>query len=131
MRRDQIFGAEVGRVQFDVRTAHILGADAVFVLGGGQFIGNDDGHAFRLGQNIQQVGDLRHHVLVLVDDLVLLETGQTLQSHLQNLLCLVVRQLVQTVTLDAVMLGQILGAEGVDTGGIFRAGTGQHLAHHR
>ena len=40
---------------------------------------------------------IRHDVFVLGDDLVLLQAGQALQAHLQDLLRLGVRQAVQAV----------------------------------
>ena len=62
-----------------------------------QFVADDDGDALRLGQDVEQVVDLGHHVLVLGDDLVLLQAGQALQAHLQDFLGLRVGQLVQAV----------------------------------
>jgi hypothetical protein len=43
-------------------------------------------HALGLGQDVEQVVDLGHHLLVLGDDLVLLQAGQALQAHLQDFL---------------------------------------------
>ena len=71
------------------------------VLMAGEFVGNDRGHARGRGQDVEQVGDLGHHVLVLADDLVLLEAGQALQAHLQDFAGLVIRQAVEAVGLDA------------------------------
>jgi hypothetical protein len=56
---------------------------------GGELVADDGRDAFGPGQDVQQVFDLRHHVLVFGDDLVLLQTGQALQTHLQDLLGLV------------------------------------------
>ncbi len=70
-------------------------------------------HAFGLGQDVEQVGDVGHHVAVLADDLVLLQPGQALQAHLQDLAGLVVGQAVQAIGLQAVLRRQPLGAEGL------------------
>ena len=51
-----------------------------------EFIGNDRGDTLRSSQDIEQVGDLVHHFLVLADDLVLLHIGQALQLHFENAL---------------------------------------------
>ena len=131
LRRDQVFGAEVLRIDLDLRAAHVLVAFAVFIAGCDQFIADDLGHALRTSEDVEQVGDLRHHFLVLVDDLVLLEAGQALQAHLQDFLRLVVGQLVQAVALQAVVARQVLRTEGVDAAGVVGTGTGQHLAHQR
>jgi hypothetical protein len=45
-----------------------------------QFVADDRGDALGLGQDVQQVGDLGHHLAVLADDLVLLQAGQALQA---------------------------------------------------
>jgi len=130
LRRDQVFRFQVGGVEFDLRAAHVLVAGAVFVLCHVHFIGNDDGDALRLGQDVEQVGDVRHDFLVLVDDLVLLQARQALQTHLQDLLRLVVRQLVQAVGLHAVVLRQVFRTVGVHAArrrAVARAG--QHFAH--
>ena len=56
-------------------------------------LGADDrGHALRPGEDVEEVDDLRHHVLVLAEDLVLLEAGQPLQPQLENRLRLRVGQ---------------------------------------
>jgi hypothetical protein len=68
----------------------------------GQFAADDARHALRVGQDVEQVGNLRHHLLVLADDLVLLQAGQALQAHLQDFLRLVVAQAVQAIGLQAV-----------------------------
>ena len=52
----------------------------------GQFLADDLGDARRVGQDVEQVGNLRHDLLVLADDLVRLQVGQALQLHFQNAL---------------------------------------------
>ena len=59
-----------------------------------QFGHDDRRDAFRLGQDVEQVDDLVHDFLVLADDLVLLQAGQTLQTQLQDRLGLGVGQAV-------------------------------------
>ena len=52
------------------------------------------GHARRLGEDVEQVDDLRHHFAVLAGDLVLLESGQALQPQFEDRLRLRVGELV-------------------------------------
>ncbi|EKE17239.1 MAG: hypothetical protein ACD_10C00550G0001 [uncultured bacterium] len=80
LRRDEIFNAEFLGVQNDLGPALV----AELVANHRQFADDDFGNAFRLGENVEQVENLRHHVLVLADDLVLLEAGQALQAQLEN-----------------------------------------------
>ena len=103
---------------------------AEFLLHMAQFVTNDDRHALRLGQNVQEVFNLGHHFFVLSHDLVLFQTGQALQTHLQNFLRLRVRQAVQAIAAHAVLFFQAIGAVvvGIDDAAI-RTGTCQHLAH--
>ena len=129
LRGDQVFGSEVGRIVFDRRAARILAVGGVLVHHLAHLVGDDRGDALGTRQDIQQVGDVRHHFFVLVDDLVLLKAGQALQAHLQDFLCLLVRQLVHAVLLHAVVLRQVLGAERLDATGGAGFGTAQHFAH--
>ena len=62
-----------------------------------QFIADDGRNAFGLGQDVEQIIDLSHHFFVFVDDLVLLESRQTLQAHLQDFVGLGVAQAVEAV----------------------------------
>jgi hypothetical protein len=55
---------------------------------------DDRGDALGAGEDVEQVGDLRHHLAVFGDDLVLLEAGQALQAQLQDGLGLGVGQAV-------------------------------------
>ena len=90
--RDQVFGAEFLRVVLDGAAPRADLGRAELLLQRGELLGDDRRDALGLGQDVQQVGDLRHHVLVLADDLVLLQPGQALQAHLQDLAGLVVRR---------------------------------------
>ena len=65
---------------------------AVLLFDLGQFLRNDLGHARRLGQDVEQVDDLVHRLLVFADDLVLLQGGQALQPQFQDPLRLRVGQ---------------------------------------
>ena len=125
LRRDQVFGVEFGRVVFDGRAAGVaeLGAH------GHQFLADDRRHTGRTRQNVQQVGDLSHHFLVLGNDLVLFQTGQALQTHLQNFLSLRLRQTVQTVGLHADCGVEPFRTVGGKAALRFRLGARQHLAH--
>ena len=80
LRRDEILDAEFLGVQDDLRAALV----AELVADGGQFGDDDFGDAFRTGQDVEQVGDPGHDVLVLGDDLVLFEAGQALQAELED-----------------------------------------------
>ncbi len=51
-----------------------------------QLVANDLGDARRRGEDIEQIGNLRHDLLVFADDLVRLQIGQALQLHFQNAL---------------------------------------------
>ena len=59
-----------------------------------QFVADDGRDAFGLGQDVEQIVDLSHHLFVFVDDLVLLKARQTLQAHLQDFVGLGVAQTV-------------------------------------
>ena len=129
--RDQVLGAQVLRVVFDLAaTCAYLGL-AEFEPNGGEFIGNDGGHARRRRQDAKQVGNVRHHFLVLTDDLVLLQTGQPLQAHLQDFARLIVAQAVQPVDLQTEIGRQAFGPVGLASARRGALGTRQHLAHHR
>ena len=97
LRRDQVFNINVGRVHLDGRAARV----AEFGFDRGQFGFDDRGHAFRTAENVDQVGNVRHDVFVFLHDFVLFQTGQALQAHLQDFLCLNLRQTVQAVFLQA------------------------------
>ena len=101
--RNQIFRTQVCHIQLDRRTTTVFVALTVLVLRRVQLIRDDGLHAFGPREDVEQIGDLRHYFFVLVDDLVLLETCQALQTHLQNFLCLIVRQLVHAVALQTIM----------------------------
>jgi hypothetical protein len=66
----------------------------------------------RAGQDVEQVGDAVHHLAVLADDLVLLQPGQALQAHLQDLLRLRRRTAVQAVGLQPELARQARRAVG-------------------
>jgi hypothetical protein len=95
--RDQVFGGQVLRAVLDGGAALALLGLAELGLHGVQFVADDGGDALGLGQDVQQVFDDRHDVLVLGHDLVLLQAGQALQAHLQDFLGLGFGQAVQAV----------------------------------
>ena len=97
---------------------------------GRQLLGDDGGDALGAGQDVEEVGDLFHHLLVLADDLVLLQAGQALQAHLQDFLGLGFRQAVQPVLAHAEFALQAVGAVviGIDHATVL-ARAGEHLAH--
>ena len=70
-----------------------------------QFGDDDGGNATRLRENVEQIGNLVHHLFVFRDNLVLFKTGQALQLHFENALRL---RLGQTVAAGAQskLLGQ-------------------------
>ena len=112
-----------------LRAAHDLRAARVaeLALQREQLVGNDVGDPRRRGQHVQQIGDLLHHFAIFVDDLVLLEPGQALQAHLQDLLGLFVRQPIQPIVHQPEARVHRLRAIGVHIAARAR----QHLAHDR
>ncbi len=127
LRRDEVLVAHVERVHHDLAAPRV----AELVADRRQLVADDRGDALGLREDVEQVGDLAHHVAVLVDDLVLLEPGEALQAHLQDLLRLVVRQPVQAVGLHAVVGRQPVGSERVAAAGRVGLGAREHLAHER
>ena len=125
LRGDQVFGIEFGRIHFDARTACI----AEFFLDHGQFFADDDLDPFRTRQNVQQICDLRHHFAVFRNDLVLLQTGQTLQTHLQNFLGLGIGQTVQTIALHAEQFVQAIRTVGRTPTQSIDFSAREHIAH--
>ena len=77
-RRDQVFGAELLHVALDHAAPRGQFAAAELGAQRRQLLGNDRRHAVWLGQDVEQVGNLRHHFFVLADDLVLLQAGKAL-----------------------------------------------------
>ena len=128
--RDQVFGREVLRTVLDGGAARAQLGLAKLGFQRSQLIADDGGDTPRLGQDVQQVFNDRHDVFVFGDDFVLLQAGQALQAHLQNLLRLGVRQAVQTIVLHAQFCFQAFRAVivSIDHAAI-RVGAGQHLAH--
>ena len=129
--RDQVLGAEFLHVVLDLAAARAQLGLAELQLHGAELFRDDEGHALGFGQDVEQVGDLGHHLLVLADDLVLLQSGQALQPHLQDLAGLVVTQAVQAVSLQAHARWQSFGPVGFASAWRLRGRTHQHLAHHR
>mmetsp|Transcript_70446 Transcript_70446/g.165983 ORF Transcript_70446/g.165983 Transcript_70446/m.165983 type:complete len:904 (-) Transcript_70446:3267-5978(-) len=126
-RRDQILGPEfLGVVLDDAAPSTQLGL-AEFGLQLGQLVTDDGRHARRRGQDVEQIGDLGHHVLVLANDLVLLQPGQALQAHLQDFSSLRLGQPIEAIRLHAELGLQPFRAVGLTAA----FGAGQHLAHQR
>ncbi len=130
-RRDQVLGAELLHVVLDHAAPRAEPGQAVLLAQRDQFVADDRRHALGAGEDVEQVGDLRHDLLVLADDLVLLEAGQALQPHLQDLAGLRVGQAVQPVGLQPVVLGQAHRAVRRAPAGGAGFGAGEHLAHQR
>ena len=84
--RDQVFGGQILRIVFNEAAACTQFGLAKFLAQFAQFGANDGGHALGLGQDVEQVFNFRHDFFVLDHNLVLLESCQALQTHLQNLL---------------------------------------------
>ncbi|MNK90865.1 hypothetical protein D3C87_1109340 [compost metagenome] len=129
--RDQVFGVELGRVHLDFRTARVLRAGREFGLDGLQLFADDGRDALGAGQDIEQVGDGGHDVLVFADDLVLLQPGQALQAHVQDFLGLRVAQAVHAVALEAELDAQVVGTEGRAAPRRVAIGAREHFAHQR
>ena len=79
-RSDQVFVVEVLGVVLDLALALV----AVLQLDRVHLIDDDRGDARRLGEDVEIIGDLQHHLLVFGHDLVLLQAGQALQAHFQD-----------------------------------------------
>ncbi len=128
--RDEVLGGEVLRTVLDQGAAHAELVLAELRLDRGELVADDDRDALGLGQDVQQVLDDRHDVLVFGDDLVLFQAGQALQAHLQDFLGLRFGEAVQAVLAHAVFAFQSLGAIviGVHDAAV-RAGASEHLAH--
>ncbi|ABA48200.1 val start codon [Burkholderia pseudomallei 1710b] len=129
LRRDQVFGVQLGRVQLDLRAARI----AELRLHLRQFVADQRRDPLGPRENVEQIGDLRHHVAIFADDLVLLEAREALQAHLEDFLRLRVGQPVQAVALHAERRTQALRTVRVAPAGRrvlgFRAR--EHVAHER
>ena len=128
--RDQVFGAEVKRAVFHQAAACTEFGVAEFLLDGAELFADDGRDALSAGQDVEQVVNLGHHLFVFGHDFVLLQPGQALQAHLQNLLRLRVGQAVQAISAHAVVALQpvravVVGINGAAVG----AAAGQHLAH--
>ena len=97
--RHEIKRIEVGVTRrIDFRAAII----AELVLQFSQLVVHDFHNALGTGEDVEQIGDLCVGLTVFVIDLVLFETGELLQSHLQNLVGLNGTEVIQTVGLQAV-----------------------------
>ena len=107
--RDQILGREViGAVLHQAAARAQLGLTEL-VLDVRQLFADDGGDALRSRQDVQQIVNFGHHLFVFNNDLVLLQAGQALQAHLQDLLRLRLRQTVQAILTHAVFFFQTTG----------------------
>ena len=122
--RNEVFCIQLGRIVLDLRATLI----AEFRADRGQFLDDDGSNTFRPRQDIQQIGDLRHHFAVFLDDLVLLQPGEALQAHLQNFLRLRIRQPVQAVALHTKHREQTFRTIRGATAGGFALGANEHVA---
>ena len=130
-RGDQVLGAQLLHVVLDGGAARAQLRLAELGAQRAQLVDDDRGDPLGTRQDVEQVGDGRHDVAVLADDLVLLQAGQALQAHLQDLAGLVVGQAVEAVGLQAVLRRQPLGAEGLAAAQRGAARALEHLAHQR
>ena len=85
---DQVLDVDLGGVQHDLGTTRI----AELVADRGQLLADDRGDPLGPRQDVEQIGDQRHHLAVFADDLVLFHVGQALQLHLEDALGLHIRQ---------------------------------------
>ena len=125
LRRNEVFCIQLSGIVLNLRATLIaeLSADR------GEFLDDDGGNALRPSQDVQQIGDLRHHFAVFLDDLVLLQPGEALQAHLQDFLRLRIRQLVQAVALHTKHRQQTFRTIRSITAGGFALGANEHVAH--
>ena len=87
-RRDQVLDRQVDALRDDLGAALV----AELVADRRELVADDRRDARRLGEDVEQVDDLRHHLAVFAGDLVLLESGQALQPQLEDRLRLRVGQ---------------------------------------
>src|SRR5207245_2703052 len=71
LRRNQVFSLQIGRIEFDLRAAHVLAAGAVFVDGGTQLVGHDRRHALRPRQNVPAVGRVGAALMIAIKSSIL------------------------------------------------------------
>ena len=108
-RGDQVFGAEVEGAVFNQAAARAELGLPELLPDMAELVDDDGRDALRLGQNVEQVFDLGHHLLVFGNDLVLLQAGQALQPHLEDFLRLGIRESVQPVAAHAEGFRQAVG----------------------
>ncbi len=118
LAHDQVFEVDVGGAQNDFRTPRIAELDLHRL----QFLADDGSDALGAGQDVEQVGDLLHHLLVLGNDLVLFQPRQALQAQFEDGLSLGIGQQI-TLHREAELRAQAVGARG------FGRGAGQHVFH--
>ena len=127
---NQVFRAEIKGTVFNLAAPRAELGLAKFLLDDGELFGNDDRDPLRARQDVEQVINFGHDFLVFRNDLVLLQTGQALQAHLQNFLSLGFRQAVQAVASHAQGFLKSIGSVivGVDHRAI-GPGAGKHFPH--
>ena len=81
-RGDQVFGGQVQLRRDNLGTARII----VFTVDRFQFVADNRHQAVGIGQDVQVLGDLFKLFLVLDQQLVILQAGQLLQAHVEDIL---------------------------------------------
>ena len=109
--RDQILHRQVVGLQHDFTAPGV----AVLRLDLAQFLKNDVGNPLRIGKDIEVIDYLFQEFPVLGDDLVLLKSGQALQAHFEDGLCLRVGQTV-TLRRQAVIPRHAVRSRGIAPG---------------
>ncbi len=115
---DQIFDVDVRRVGGDLGTTRV----AELLTDGDQLFADHLHQAFWALQDEDQRGDLLQQQLVLIQQLLVLQAGQLLQTQIQDRLRLLLGQVVVTVA-DAILWFQPFWTSGIIAGAL------QHRRH--
>ena len=89
-RRNQVFVGDVAAERVDFAAARVAEVGFDF----DEFVADDLGDALGLGQNIQEIDNLRHDGFVVGEDGVLVEAGEVAQAHAQDGVGLQVAQII-------------------------------------
>ena len=104
LRSNQIFCEQLSCIHFNKwTTTSITTSNTKLSLHFFQLRLNDLSDALWLSKQVEQIRNLCHHIFVLIHNLVLLKASQALQTHLQNFLCLAIRQTIEAGRLHAVL----------------------------
>ena len=116
---DQVFHAQVETGGDDFGTALV----GIFLTDRLQFITDHFHQTFGVTQNLQQFGNLLQQFLVIVDQFFPFQTGQLLQTQIQNRLGLFRAQVIKAITQTELLI------EAIRASRVFTTGALQHLQY--